>query len=366
MVYILIAKLNVPNINTDWNINAPDIIIIIIMLCSLVFINYLFLVLLCFSKLRVNAIYLQSIIKIYLLYTITIFNLLASFIFINYYECIEIYIITIVNIRSNTLSNFIVLTVLLVSSCVILNSIDYLSIIDSYLFLVYILIFQFTMIIFILTHDFILSFLYWDILGIISYLLINFWSSTINCGIKALIYNKIGDCSFILILSLSYSYLTFINYYPFLSFSLIFNLFYSYIFSYSQSYIMIQLILIIISFTKSAQLPFSSWLLNAMSAPTPISALLHSSTMVIAGVIIGLIINDIIIEVMDSFSLFFLLLILILLLTLLWSLLKAISISDIKSIIAYSTISQISYMFIALLINPFLTLYHIIIHALFK
>ena len=130
------------------------------MLCSLVFINYLFLVLLCFSKLRVNAIYLQSIIKIYLLYTITIFNLLASFIFINYYECIEIYIITIVNIRSNTLSNFIVLTVLLVSSCVILNSIDYLSIIDSILFLVYILIFQFTMIIFILTHDFILSFLY--------------------------------------------------------------------------------------------------------------------------------------------------------------------------------------------------------------
>jgi NADH:ubiquinone oxidoreductase subunit 5 (subunit L)/multisubunit Na+/H+ antiporter MnhA subunit len=103
-----------------------------------------------------------------------------------------------------------------------------------------------------------------------------------------------------------------------------------------------------------------------MSAPTPISALLHSSTMVIAGVIIGLIINDIIIEVLDSFSLFFLSLILLILLTLLWSLLKAISISDIKSIIAYSTISQISYMFIALLINPFLTLYHIVIHALFK
>jgi len=278
----------------------------------------------------------------------------------------EIYIITIVNIRSNTLSNLMLLTVLLVSSCVILNSIDYLSIIDSYLFLLYILIFQFTMIIFIFTHDLILSFLYWDILGIISYLLINYWSSRINCGMKALIYNKIGDCSFILILSLSYSYLTFINYYPFLPFLIVFNLFYSYILSYSHSYIIIQLILIIICFSKSAQLPFSSWLLNAMSAPTPISALLHSSTMVIAGVIIGLIVNDIIIEVLDSFSLFFLSLILLILLTLLWSLLKAIYISDIKSIIAYSTISQISYMFIALLINPFLTLYHIVIHALFK
>ena len=70
------------------------------------FINYLFLVLLLILA-SMNAIYLQSIIKIYLLYTITIFNLLASFLFINYYECIEIYIITIVNIRSNTLSNFI-------------------------------------------------------------------------------------------------------------------------------------------------------------------------------------------------------------------------------------------------------------------
>ena len=64
------------------------------------------------------------------------------------------------NIRLNTLSNLIVLTVLLVSSCVILNAIDYLSIISSYLFLCYILVFQFTMFIFTITHDLILSFLY--------------------------------------------------------------------------------------------------------------------------------------------------------------------------------------------------------------
>jgi NADH-quinone oxidoreductase subunit L len=88
--------------------------------------------------------------------------------------------------------------------------------------------------------------------------------------------------------------------------------------------------------------------------------------MVIAGVIIALIIYDILLEVVDSLSLFFMLYILALLATLIWASWKAVSISDIKTIIAYSTISQISYMFLALLVNPFLTLYHIIIHALFK
>ena len=191
-------------------------LISIFIIISLVFINYLFFGLLCLSKYRVHVIYLQSIIKIYLFYSISLFNLLASFIFINYSRCLEIYIISILNIRLNTLSNLIVLTVLLVSSCVILNAIDYLSIIDSYLFLGYILVFQFTMFISTITHDLILSFLYWDILGIISYLSINYWSSKINCGIKASIYNKVGDCSFISLLSLSYSYSSFINYYPFL------------------------------------------------------------------------------------------------------------------------------------------------------
>ena len=108
-------------------------------ICFGLIINFSFLFLLCFNKLIVNAIYLKSIIKIYLLYTITIFNLLTGILFINYYECMEIYIITILNVRSNILCNFIVLTILLVSSCVILNSIDYLSIIDVYLFLIYIL-----------------------------------------------------------------------------------------------------------------------------------------------------------------------------------------------------------------------------------
>ena len=88
--------------------------------------------------------------------------------------------------------------------------------------------------------------------------------------------------------------------------------------------------------------------------------------MVIAGVFLGIIIDDIIFIIADYFSLFHVLFYLLPLNTLLWSLFKTILFNDIKSIIAPSTISQISYMFIALLINPILCFYHIIIHALFK
>jgi NADH:ubiquinone oxidoreductase subunit 5 (subunit L)/multisubunit Na+/H+ antiporter MnhA subunit len=222
------------------------------------------------------------------------------------------------------------------------------------------------MLVFILLHDLVAVLLSWDVLGIISYVLVNFWSSRLNCGVKAIVFNKVGDCSFVLLLALSYSYLSFLSTFPFLPILLVSNLFYSFIWAYSPVQSIMQFSLIIVCFTKSAQLPFSSWLLNAMSAPTPISALLHSSTMVIAGCLIGLLVSDVLVEVLDSYSLFFLSFVFLALLTLLWSLLAAVSAGDIKSIIAYSTISQISYMFMALLIDPSLTLFHIIIHAMFK
>ncbi len=76
------------------------------------------------------------------------------------------------------------------------------------------------MISFVLSHDIIITSFYWDLLGIISYLPINFWSVKINCGIKAVLYNKIGD-NFSLFLSIIfYSFLSFISYYPELSYSI--------------------------------------------------------------------------------------------------------------------------------------------------
>ena len=230
------------------------------------------------------------------------------------------------------------------------------------------------MISFVLSHDIIITSFYWDLLGLISYLPINFWSSKINCGIKAVLYNKIGDNFSLFLLILFYSFLSFISYYPELSYSiflpfaiiwwLIFNSFYT-----TFNILILQLFplsLFSILYSKLAQLPFSTWLLNVISVLTPISALLYSLIMVIAGVFSGIIIDDMIITVVDYFLLVCLFFYFIPLNTLLWSLFKAILLNDIKSIIALFIISQISYMFIALLINHILCFYHIIIHSLFK
>ena len=114
--------------------------------------------------------------------------------------------------------------------------------------------------------------------------------------------------------------------------------------------------IIVIIFSKSAQLPFFSRLSNATSAPTPIPASLHPSTTVIAGVYLGLILDDQLVLLLDISCFFSLAYSISLSMTLIFSLWSAISVSDVKSIIASPTISQISYMFLALVINPILSL----------
>jgi len=103
-----------------------------------------------------------------------------------------------------------------------------------------------------------------------------------------------------------------------------------------------------------------------MTAPTPISALLHSSTMVIAGVYLGMALHAILLIILDYNLIISSFALIGLIGTMFYSLAKAIATNDIKSIIACSTISQISYMFLSLIISPIYSLYHILVHALFK
>ena len=143
---------------------------------NVLFLNHLFDMEFIKKNKNFNEIFIQrGFIKVYLLYWILFFNYFSIFLIITICYC-EFYFFFI---KLNVLSWFMVLVVLLVSSSVIINSIDYLSIMESYLFLVYIYLFQFSMNVFTLSNDLIITFPNRELIGLISYLLINFLDSVI-------------------------------------------------------------------------------------------------------------------------------------------------------------------------------------------
>lgn len=214
------------------------------------------------------------------------------------------------------------------------------------------LVFMFILSIFllILSPNLISLLLGWDGLGVTSYLLVIFYQSnkSYNAGILTALTNRLGDVGLLISISLlvymgSWTYI-YIN-----------------ITSGAISQMLVYLI-IISACTKRAQIPFSSWLPAAIAAPTPVSALVHSSTLVTAGVYLLIRINIIIIEInIRKF------LRLLGILTIIIAGLTAIVEIDIKKVIALSTLSQLGIMMIILGIsNPVLSFFHLISHAFFK
>ena len=190
----------------------------------------------------------------------------------------------------------------------------------------------------------------WDGLGVTSYLLVIFYqrNKSYNAGIITAITNRIGDVG----LLISISMFIFLG-----SWNFIYQNFYSYIFSN-----LLIFLIIIRACTKRAQIPFSAWLPAAIAAPTPVSALVHSSTLVTAGVYLLIRMNIIIIEINFRKYLF-----LIGILTMVIAGMTAIIEIDIKKIIALSTLSQLGIIIIILgLGNPILSFFHLISHAFFK
>nr|ALD62337.1 NADH dehydrogenase subunit 5 [Angiostrongylus cantonensis] len=185
----------------------------------------------------------------------------------------------------------------------------------------------------------------WDLLGISSFFLVLFYSNwDSNSGaMNTALTNRLGD------------------YFVFCFFSS--SLFSSYyFFSFSFFVGSSLLLLVFASFTKSAQYPFSSWLPKAMSAPTPVSSLVHSSTLVTAGLILlmnfDLMINNFII-------MFFLLV--VGLFTMFFSSIVALIEEDMKKVVALSTLSQMGFMMFTLGMGlHFISLLHLLSHALFK
>nr|YP_010265219.1 NADH dehydrogenase subunit 5 [Allodia pyxidiiformis]UIP57090.1 NADH dehydrogenase subunit 5 [Allodia pyxidiiformis] len=243
--------------------------------------------------------------------------------------------------------------VLLISSLVILYSKEYMSEdynINRFIFLV--LMFVLSMMLLIISPNLISILLGWDGLGLVSYCLVIYFQNvkSYSAGMLTALSNRIGDVAFLLAIAWMLNYGSW-NY-----------IFYIECMKNDFSMKIIGALMVLAAMTKSAQIPFSSWLPAAMAAPTPVSALVHSSTLVTAGVYLLIRFNVLLV---DSFLGQFLLLISGA--TMFMSGLGANFEFDLKKIIALSTLSQLGLMMSILAMGfPMLAFFHLLTHALFK
>ncbi|MCH8300035.1 MAG: NADH-quinone oxidoreductase subunit L [Candidatus Marinimicrobia bacterium] len=226
-------------------------------------------------------------------------------------------------------------------------------------FFSYMNLFSFMMLVLVLSDNYILMFLGWEGVGLCSYLLIGFWyedDENASAGNKAFIVNRIGDFGFLL-----GALLLFITFGSFQ---------YSEIFSQLDRFSVgdgtitaITLLLFVGAMGKSAQLPLYVWLPDAMAGPTPVSALIHAATMVTAGVY--MVARSSFLYVLAPTSMTVIAVVGVA--TALFAASIALTQNDIKKVLAYSTISQLGYMFLALGVGAFSAgMFHLLTHAFFK
>ncbi len=225
-------------------------------------------------------------------------------------------------------------------------------------FFAYLNLFIFFMLLLVMGNNYLIMFVGWEGVGLCSYLLIGFWFKNIeysNAAKKAFIMNRIGDLGFLLGVILMYiTYQT-------ISFNEVFTKALS--FGSTNTVVLITIFLFIGAIGKSAQIPLFTWLPDAMAGPTPVSALIHAATMVTAGIYmiarsnvlftLAPLTMDIVAAVGLATALF------------------AASIglfqNDIKKVLAYSTVSQLGLMFLALGVGAYTAgVFHVITHAFFK
>ena len=224
-------------------------------------------------------------------------------------------------------------------------------------YFIYFNVFVFSMLLLVMSGNFLVMFFGWELVGLSSYLLISFWSkkqSAAKAGNKAFILNRIGDFGFLVGLMLILSIFGTFNYEKVFGEVLAGN---------QQSLDLIVICFIVGAFGKSAQFPLFSWLPDAMEGPTPASALIHAATMVTAGVFMLVRISPI----LQFSEIGKLTVITTGLLTALIAAFSAINQDDIKKVLAYSTISQLGFMFIAIGSGAYVAaIFHLVTHAFFK
>jgi NADH-quinone oxidoreductase subunit L len=226
-------------------------------------------------------------------------------------------------------------------------------------FFAYLNLFIFFMLLLVMGSNYLVMFIGWEGVGLCSYLLIGFWYTNpdyAEAAKKAFIMNRIGDLGFLIgifLLISTFGSANFADIFPKAG-----TAFYSH-----SPYILITLMLFIGAVGKSAQLPLFTWLPDAMAGPTPVSALIHAATMVTAGVY--MIARSNILFTLAPVTLH--IVAVIGLTTAVIAALIALTQTDIKKVLAYSTVSQLGYMFLGLGVGAYTgAFFHVLTHAFFK
>jgi NADH-quinone oxidoreductase subunit L len=245
-----------------------------------------------------------------------------------------------------------------VGALIHLYSIGYMHGDESYSkFFVYLNLFAFSMLVLVLADSFLLSFLGWEGVGACSYFLISFWferDTAASAGKKAFVTNRVGDFGFMIAMFLMFSALGSLQYGVVLTGAATLT---------KTTATAIALLLFLGAVGKSAQLPLYVWLPDAMEGPTPVSALIHAATMVTAGVYLMCRISPILELAPGALTI----IATVGALTALFAATIACAQNDIKRVLAYSTISQLGYMFLAVGSGAYVAaVFHMVTHAFFK
>ena len=227
-------------------------------------------------------------------------------------------------------------------------------------FFAYLNLFVFFMLLLVLGSNYLIMFVGWEGVGLCSYLLIGFWFKNTeynNAAKKAFIMNRIGDLGFllgILLIFITFGSIDYATVFSFAKSSSVDN---------NATIVVITLLLFVGAMGKSAQLPLYTWLPDAMAGPTPVSALIHAATMVTAG--IYMIARSNILYTLAPLSQEIVAIVGIC--TALFAATIGLFQNDIKKVLAYSTVSQLGYMFVGLGVGAFTgAVFHVTTHAFFK
>ncbi len=226
-------------------------------------------------------------------------------------------------------------------------------------FFSYLNLFIFFMLLLVLGSNYVVMFIGWEGVGLCSYLLIGFWFSNptyASAAKKAFVMNRIGDLGFLLgvfLIFTTFGSVEFVKVFPQAATMV----------SGDSVLVLITILLFIGATGKSAQLPLFTWLPDAMAGPTPVSALIHAATMVTAG--IYMIARSNILFTLSPLTLS--IIAVIGLATAILAATIALTQTDIKKVLAYSTVSQLGYMFLGLGVGAYTgAFFHVITHAFFK